>query len=1153
MKKALILVLTLALLLNTVAFAAMVIPSKTSPDPLSGVNLSDEMFYQELNSMYSDEAYIRLQDGTPKDGSAGATVSATIYKNYLVVPIVYDDVMDNEHQKIDIYDLSSNDAFWIDTWTMEDLGWEYKKQNDGVTPDNNFQDSINAMYIDGGYVYLVKLNTNTWKQELFIYTNPLDSEEYLSDPESVRPTLVSGPTEISSEYTSETYLRGRLAQMTKIGNYIIFAMAKTSATGRTISYVDVSDPKNPVSAYYNTASVLSYTNASGETVSNSGKIMNLEFKGTVGYFVVSDEKDGSSKWDLVKVDFKNPKNPQTKGGAELALPEKTSEYMEWGATIYAANEYIYVSTRSESDWALPSDQPLIYVVKDEDMSYVSSFNVPFRDGIGDMYDMGDMLILTSGSLRSDGAVAAIRLNSEKTEMSEFQYLGIPGSNIANLQAHCFNILAYGTKLYLAFGEGNMKFNAADPYRAVIGVLNFEYFEPYTFTVDSVPAVANDSYTVTGSIYTSPLAGDVGIHLYINGSKTPVEAEIVSNELGFSINSWSYTFNEAGTYNVVAKLFDTYGDYDNMTEEFKLNIKSTTGINAQTEYSTPGDLTALSVSDISGAVDYTGKYMGGQWRATVSAAGLSAYDKYLMVPMVNTTQKADAEDGSRNVLYFYDTTVKNPLSTPVKSYNHSDMNLNRNNTWNVENYPRMIGATIDDNYLYVLSTETQHYQYNAVNLHIYKNPINKETGAFSDTLEEISSTEVLNSFETIKLNDSEDTTRYSEMKKISKDGKNYLVISYPFTTASTVADNGISRITIADITDAANVTKTDVNMSTITYGGLNMTYFYDMKFDGNYGYIVGANDGSLDAENETLTGAYMALFKVDFSNPTSPSVVGSWKLCDINYEWLFRNAYSDSVRTRVVPSININDHKVMIGLYHREGFTNTDKQNTGLGSMKAYVLSDNTLKTYEAGEVYAPVLKGSTAMKYGTRQLYFVNGAYMAMRYLSENGWGSNYYVGTESEIADRATNAGAANTLSSSTTYGEPICSIVIGNKLYTNYFGENEGRLVCFDFEDIKPDVKAFSITSSGKYFAKVIAENKGQAVTGVPVAALYKGDLLVDAAVGTATTFTAGETVECEKLLLKVPTDTDYSAYTIKTFIFGSMSNIKPLVESMSMSEQD
>ena len=83
-----------------------------------------------------------------------------------------------------------------------------------------------------------------------------------------------------------------------------------------------------------------------------------------------------------------------------------------------------------------------------------------------------------------------------------------------------------------------------------------------------------------------------------------------------------------------------------------------------------------------------------------------------------------------------------------------------------------------------------------------------------------------------------------------------------------------------------------------------------------------------------------------------------------------------------------------------------------------------------------------------------------------------------------------------------------------------------------------------------KITNNIKQGEIKGIPVAALYKDNKLVDVKTGTEQTITEGAYLQSLGALeLTVPADTDYSKYNVKVFLFDSLKTFKPLLENASL----
>ena len=83
-----------------------------------------------------------------------------------------------------------------------------------------------------------------------------------------------------------------------------------------------------------------------------------------------------------------------------------------------------------------------------------------------------------------------------------------------------------------------------------------------------------------------------------------------------------------------------------------------------------------------------------------------------------------------------------------------------------------------------------------------------------------------------------------------------------------------------------------------------------------------------------------------------------------------------------------------------------------------------------------------------------------------------------------------------------------------------------------------------------KITNNIKQGEIKGIPVAALYKDNKLVDVKTGTEQTIAEGAYLQSLGTLeLTVPTDTDYSKYNVKVFLFDSLKTFKPLLENVSL----
>lgn len=1175
MKKVFVFLLTAVMLVNTVAFASMVIPSETSPNPLSEINITSDGFYGQL-------------DIVPNGTSNGTTSGAKIFKDYLVVPSVFYNLYDNERNRITVCDLSLNTPTELASWNLGELGVPYyPKSASDSTPiaDGYKQNSIYAMALDNNYIYLaVAYNRNPY---LYVFTNPLSGEITYGDdgmPVIDKPTLVSGPTEILSGCINLDQVWGLniLPKLEKVGDYLIYTYINRTLGNQCVAYINVKDAANPVKKVYDAQSLFSYNNtASGA----DSAILGAAFEGNIGYYVVADNASAAN-WtnaNLFKIDFKHPTEPIVMGKTTLATGDATpagGNGAMVSVSIGGNNLYLSVVNNgklSKHFWKL--NKNTMSISDEIKGSAASSVN-----NVGYFYDTGDMLICVRNENYARQTYA-VRFG-EKGEDGQTTVTTQSISAIQNMQgqtnldAFPLGILAYGTKLYFPFGLGGA-YGKNTYKQSTVGYIDLDSFGPFTFTADAMPSIVYDEATVSGSLCIPQTAGEVGVHLYINGNSEPVDAEIIYDTVfGSVISKWQYTLTEPGNYNIAAKLYDAYGDYENIAKNIKFTLKSTTGLNASTNYSVHSSVPAVEIPETVKKLSYDGFNEYPETWVT----GYDYRNGYLAMSMTNrgiyytSTAGSSAEKDengayiinsekykARNQLAFYNLNDDGSIGDAAKIYDGEQLGMSKTLAWNkpsrYTSLTSIYGMTMDDDYIYLLVNEprSNHYVVDYA-LYIYKNPYNKATGTFSDEIEKVGRVVVNNSNASANENGLNNMCQPDSMTKVSYDGSNYIIL----------ADIYNQKYAVVDVTDTANpARKAFADMKSFSDNGLTLTSVHDMEFDGKYAYISGANNGTINETDKTLSDAYYAAFKVDFTNPLEPVVAKSWKLLDADYGWLNRDGHSSySTRTALAPQLtmDISGGKVIATLSTSEQYlSNYIKEQ--LGSLKAYVLGDTVTPLSAVASTTANTANGyRVTHNHGSEHVYFVNGLYYAETWDKyDNGRaGGNYVIGYPSDFEANMADATKQAYHSELVPGARLLSAYEINGRLYTNYYlasvdgktgttGNTTtfGAVGCMNFKNAIPYISKLSIEGSGTYYAEIELENNfSTKALFTPVAALFKDGKLVDITVGERQSVAAGKTAS-EKLEVSVPTDTDYSKYIIKTFIFDSIDNIKPLTMRMSMDD--
>lgn len=1174
MKKVIVFLVTAAMLLSSVSFAAMVIPSETSPNPLSAVNSTSDSFYGQL-------------DIVPEGSTSNGTTSGTmIYNNYLVVPTVFYDIFDDTRNQITVYDLSLNEPQLLVNWTFGDMGVHYypTSATDDTPIANKFQqNTIYQIEMDSDYIYVV--SAYNYQPYLYIFTNPLSGEltyDDLGTPEVETPALVSGPVQVITGCVNvdQVWSFDILPKLHKVGSYLIYAYINRNIGNPCLAYIDVSDATAPVAKAYDVASLFG---VNGKTPESASTILGASFEGNIGYITLSNDK-ASAAWEtatLYKIDFSHPKSPVATGTLTLDSGD-TLEAASGSGNMLPVNicgDKIYISLVNIQNGKL---NPHFWSIDKNKMEIKDEIkgNNNIRD-LGYIYDTGDMLIgvRTSNYAR---ITTAFRFG-EKGEDGQTTVETVKLSAIQDMQAQTkldafpLGILEYGTKLYFPMGLGGA-FGKNTYKQATVCYIDMDEFSPFTFTVDTLPSVFYDEAKISGSICTPATAGEVGVHLYINGAKAPVDAEIEYDTIfGSVVAKWSYTVTEAGKYSVVAKLYDEYGDYDNIGETVSFTLKTTTGINADTSYSVldeepvtelAGTFKKISVDGFDGSPEtwVTGvERQNGYLLASVTNFGL-----YATTTKVDSTAEKD-DDGNyiideslaakRNKLVFCKTDENGEISV-AKEYDGAALGMSNTLSWNkpsrVTSNATIYGMTADEDYIYLLVTEprTDHFVVKEA-IYIYENPYNAQTKTFADEINKVSS---------IAVNDSAGTSSamtntygiYDGLLKIVSGGEEYLVFSDFYNS-----NYGVYKVT----DKTAPVKVAYASAKNFASDDVTLTRIDDMEFDGNYLYISGANSGTIDEDAQTLTGAYYAVLKVDFSDPLSPAVTDSYKVCEVGYEWLNRTAISSYANNKEIGPkcmLDISGGKVIATLATSEQYLVQDIKDQ-LGSLCAYVLGDEITHLFAEGVTTGKTASGrSTTYSNGAEHVYYINGLYWAENWDKyDNGRaGNSYVVGYPEKFEENAANS-AKRAYHSEIPVGARILNIIeIDGMVYANYWlayynGISGGDLTTYggigtlDFNSVDKYNAKLAVESSEDYYASITVENnQSTEETITPVAALFKGDLLVDVAVGEATTVKANSK-KTVTLSVSVPKDTSYGEYIIKTYVFETINNINPLTMSMSMAD--
>ncbi len=1173
MKKVIVFLVTAAMLLSSVSFAAMVIPSETSPNPLSAVNSTSDSFYGQL-------------DIVPETASNGTTSGAMIYNNYLVVPTVFYDIFDDTRNTITVYDLSLNEPQEFAQWNFGDMGVHYypTSATDNTPIANKFQqNTIYQIEMDSDYIYVVSAYQRN--PYLYVFTNPLGGEvEYddLGSPIIKTPTLVSGPAAIISGCINvdQVWSFDIQPKLHKVGNYLIYVYVNRSIGNQCLAYIDVSDAANPTAKAFDAASLFS---VNGKTPDADSTILGASFEGNIGYITVSNDK-GASAWEtatLYKIDFSHPKSPVVTGTLTLDSGDTLSAASGSGnmLPVNICGDKIYISLVNIQNGKL---NPHFWSIDKNAMEIKDEIkgNSNIKD-MGYIYDTGDMLIgvRTSNYARVTTAFRFGEKGEDGQTTVETVKLGAIQDMQAATQLDAFplGILEYGTKLYFPMGLGGA-FGKNVYKQATVCYIDMDEFSPFTFTVDTLPSVFYDEAKISGSICTPATAGEVGVHLYINGAKDPVDAEIEYDTVfGSVVAKWSYTVTESGKYSVVAKLYDEYGDYDNIGETVSFTLKTTTGINADTSYSVldeepvtelAGTFERIFVDGFNGSPEtwVTGiERQSGYFLASVTNFGL-----YATTTKVDSTAEKD-EDGNyiideslaakRNKLVFCKTDENGELSV-VKEYDGAALGMSSTLSWNkpsrVTSNATIYGMTVDEDYIYLFVTEPKanHYVVNEA-IYIYENPYNAQTKTFADEINKVSGI-VVNSSANMMGAMTNNYGIYDGLLKIVSGGEEYLVFSDFYNSSY-----GVYKVT--DKTAPVKVAYTSA--LNLNDGEITLSRIDDMEFDGNYLYISGANSGTVDNDAQTLTDAYYAVIKVDFKNPAEPTVEKSYKVREVGYEWLNRAGHSSYANNKALHPkclLDISGGKVIATLVTTEQYLAQDIKDQ-LGSLCAYVLGDEITHLFAAGITTGKTASGrTTAYSNGAEHVYYINGLYWAENWNAyDNGRaGNSYVIGYPEKFEENAANS-AKRAYHSEIPVGARILNIIeIDGMVYANYWlayynGISGGDLTTYggigtlDFNSVDKYNAKNAVESSEDYYASITIENnKSTEETITPVAALFKGDLLVDVAVGEATAVKANSK-KTVTLSVSVPSDTAYGEYIIKTYVFETINNIKPLTMSMSMAD--
>lgn len=590
-----------------------------------------------------------------------------------------------------------------------------------------------------------------------------------------------------------------------------------------------------------------------------------------------------------------------------------------------------------------------------------------------------------------------------------------------------------------------------------------------------------------------------------------------------------------------------------------------GLKVGTSYGVEGDASVSELpQDLSVITCPAGNIntSGSTYNLRPQVVGTVNWGNYMFVAIrnynVNFSNAAHAgQYNYKTYINVYDMTAAEPFARAAACYNITDLAGKQDK--NMMQY--MNGIYVDDNNLYVVAADLKAPPY----VHIYENPV--KTGTASETLTRTSlPLKLMESGTSVVFrNQYKDYIRPVKLNMINSGEKNYLIVNYKSTDI--VKNTSFPVISVVDVTDAASpsVAK-DIYLSDIAADGITISRYYEMDFDGNYAYVVGVNMGTIDesklTSDETIPGAYYAMFKLNFTDPENVTVGNAWKLCDIKYKWLadVRTTKTADIKTDLymVPSLEINDGVVVASLYK----TINDSYNLYAqlnGFAQAYIVKSGS-------ETVTPCVPYSFRLDniprtFGANIIY-ANGIYYINLSTVQQGVTvvpNAYAVRTETELMnysdsfnDELVEIGVES--AGQTGYAMLSTNIVAGDKLYSFYQGSDRSDIVVVktDLSRTKELENASAITSAGKYYATVTAHNTSENTTEmVPVTALYDSTgLIIDCFVGSSISAESGGTAMSE-LFVTVPESDDYSGYILKTYLFNNLSKITPLCGSMSITD--